>query len=159
MPPRRPNLPAELFNTKTLSPRGEEEEEEEEEKNEDDDKMCTTETGGDTKEFGAATSRDDTGSGRRGPEAAQLKGKNTKGRRERIKREKQRESPQTLFSGHSSCWMFLFYHCFRVKTLSLMVKMTFLSRNEIISLNKKYNTNKSHFKMFIVIMSMKCAVM
>uniref|UniRef100_A0A8D3AX31 Solute carrier family 4 member 1 adaptor protein n=1 Tax=Scophthalmus maximus TaxID=52904 RepID=A0A8D3AX31_SCOMX len=61
LPPKRPNLPAELFNMKEVPPSGEEEEEEEEEaeKNEDnDDKQCTSvvESNVDSAESSASTS-------------------------------------------------------------------------------------------------------
>ncbi|GLD70231.1 kanadaptin [Lates japonicus] len=65
LPPKRPNLPAALFNMKELPPGGEEEEEEEEEeeteKNEDnDEKQCTSiaESNADSDESGASMSRE-----------------------------------------------------------------------------------------------------
>ncbi|KAM9341231.1 kanadaptin [Symphorus nematophorus] len=80
LPPKRPNLPAELFNMKTLAPSGEEMEEEEEEeeegpeKNEDnDDKECAaiSEMNVDSEESTAATSQGDTSSEQRRQQPAQ----------------------------------------------------------------------------------------
>ncbi|XP_049451418.1 kanadaptin isoform X1 [Epinephelus fuscoguttatus] len=79
LPPKRPNLPAELFNMKELPPSGEEEEDEEEEeeeeaeRNEDnDDKECAaiTETDVDTEESSAAMSQESSPSGRQRQQAA-----------------------------------------------------------------------------------------
>uniref|UniRef100_A0A8P4KG27 Solute carrier family 4 member 1 adaptor protein n=1 Tax=Dicentrarchus labrax TaxID=13489 RepID=A0A8P4KG27_DICLA len=89
LPPKRPNLPAELFNMKALSPSGEEEEEEEEEEetaaesNEaNDDKECAaiTEMNVDSEESGASMSGESTSSGQRRRQPApsrEPKGKNT----------------------------------------------------------------------------------
>lgn len=88
LPPKRHNLPAELFDMKALSPGGEEEEEEEEEdeekeeaaavvveKNEDnDDKEYATVT---KMASSAGMSQESTSSGGQGREAAQPKGKKT----------------------------------------------------------------------------------
>ncbi|XP_035530019.1 kanadaptin [Morone saxatilis] len=78
LPPKRPNLPAELFNMKALSPSGEEEEEEEEEaaaeSNEaNDDRECAaiTEMNVDSEESGASTSGESTSSGQQRRQPAQ----------------------------------------------------------------------------------------
>ncbi|KAE8289612.1 Kanadaptin lung cancer oncogene 3 protein [Larimichthys crocea] len=80
LPPKRPNLPAELFDMKALSGGGEEEEEEEEEeveeveKNEDnDDEECAniTEMHVDPEESGASVSQERTSSGQQRREPAQ----------------------------------------------------------------------------------------
>lgn len=83
LPPKRPNLPAELFNMRELPPGGEEEEEEEEqekeeaEKNEDDDddddKECPsiTESYIDCEESSASISRQRSPSGQQGEPPAQ----------------------------------------------------------------------------------------
>ncbi|XP_037652321.1 LOW QUALITY PROTEIN: kanadaptin [Sebastes umbrosus] len=73
LPPKRPNLPAQLFNMKELSPSGEVEEEDEEEQakdenedNDDDKESATiTESNVDSDESGASTSQESTPSGRR----------------------------------------------------------------------------------------------
>ncbi|XP_038584170.1 kanadaptin [Micropterus salmoides] len=78
LPPKRPNLPAELFNMKELPPGAEEEEEEEEEeqdaeKNEDnDDEECPTitETNLDSEESSVSMSQESAPSGRQRPQPA-----------------------------------------------------------------------------------------
>uniref|UniRef100_A0A1A7WEG5 Solute carrier family 4 (Anion exchanger), member 1, adaptor protein n=2 Tax=Iconisemion striatum TaxID=60296 RepID=A0A1A7WEG5_9TELE len=64
LPPKRPNLPAELFNMKELPPGGEEEDEKEEEEeagiNKDRDECSITESKSDTEEFSASTSEENT---------------------------------------------------------------------------------------------------
>nr|XP_046268268.1 kanadaptin [Scatophagus argus] len=87
LPPKRPNLPAELFNMKTLSPGGEEEEEveeeeeeeeeeaEEAEKHEDNDEKATlTKMNADPEESSASVSQESTSSASRGRQAVQSQG-------------------------------------------------------------------------------------
>ncbi|XP_039993299.1 kanadaptin [Xiphias gladius] len=76
LPPKRPNLPAELFNMKELPPSGEEEEEDEEEeeaeKNEDmDDKHSTSIAEPNVEESIASMSQESTRSGQRGEQPVQ----------------------------------------------------------------------------------------
>ncbi|XP_047467211.1 kanadaptin [Mugil cephalus] len=72
LPPKRPNLPAELFNLKDLPPAGEEEEEEEEEEeagkmedNEDEQSASVAESKPDSEESCASTSKGSASKGRR----------------------------------------------------------------------------------------------
>ncbi|XP_029982769.1 kanadaptin isoform X3 [Sphaeramia orbicularis] len=79
LPPKRPNLPAELFNMKELPPGGEEEEEEEEEEkeveknedNDDGDGANTAESNADSEDSSASTSQQGAPSGPRREEPAQ----------------------------------------------------------------------------------------
>uniref|UniRef100_A0A673CAV5 FHA domain-containing protein n=1 Tax=Sphaeramia orbicularis TaxID=375764 RepID=A0A673CAV5_9TELE len=91
LPPKRPNLPAELFNMKELPPGGEEEEEEEEEEkeveknedNDDGDGANTAESNADSEDSSASTSQQGAPSGPRREEPAQRhkpKGKRSPGR-------------------------------------------------------------------------------
>ncbi|XP_068436528.1 kanadaptin [Clinocottus analis] len=81
LPPRRPNLPAGLFNMKALPPSGEEEEEEEEEEvsaaaaaaaeeNEDDENDCAIVTKTNSEESGASMSVENSPSGPQGRKPA-----------------------------------------------------------------------------------------
>ncbi|XP_042357305.1 kanadaptin [Plectropomus leopardus] len=76
LPPKRPNLPAELFNMKELPPSGEEEEEEEEEeeaeKNEDKECETVTETIVDSAESSTSMSQESAPSGQKRQPPAQI---------------------------------------------------------------------------------------
>ncbi|XP_054862065.1 kanadaptin isoform X2 [Amphiprion ocellaris] len=96
LPPKRPNLPAELFNMKELPPSGEEEEEEEEEeeaaeKHEDnDDEQRMTE-----EESSASTSKDPSGHRKDQPvESCELKDQSPKQRRSEESVEAAEQVPQ-----------------------------------------------------------------
>ncbi|XP_034531075.1 kanadaptin [Notolabrus celidotus] len=113
LPPKRPNLPAELFNMKELAPGGEEEEEEEEEveeaekkdqgndeddEDDDEDSENITDMNVDCEESSASMSRDRSPTGRQPAESQEHKERSHKPRRGEESAETEEQASQSSSS-------------------------------------------------------------